>query len=50
MINIDGTHFYEKFKGKMLIATGVDVENKIYPLAYVIVDEEMIASWSWFLF
>ena len=43
-------HLYRKFKGKMLIATGIDAENEIFPLAYAIVDEKTTASWSWFLF
>ena len=43
-------HLYGKFKGKMLIATEIDVENGIFSLAYTIVDEETTASWSWFLF
>ena len=50
VISIDGTHLYGKFKGKMLIATGIDAENEIFPLAYAIVDEKTTASWSWFLF
>ena len=50
VISIDGTHLYEKFKGKMLIVTEIDVENEIFSLAYAIVDEETTASWSWFLF
>ena len=50
MISIDGVHLYKKFKGKMLIATGVDAENGIYLLVYAIVDEETTVSWSWFLF
>ena len=34
----------------MLIATGIDAENKIFLLAYAIMDEKTTASWSWFLF
>ena len=44
MISIDGMHLYRKFKDKMLITTGVDVENEIYPLAYAIVDEEITTN------
>ena len=44
MINIDGTHLYEKFKGKMLIVIGFDIENEIYLLTYAIMDEKMTAS------
>ena len=50
MISIDGIHLYEKFKDKMLITTGVDVENEIYLVTYAIVDEETTASWRWFHF
>ena len=50
MISIDGTYLYRKFKDKMIIATGVDAKNGIYPLAYAIVNEETTGSWSWFLF
>ena len=50
VISIDGTHLYGKFKGKILIATGIDAENGIFSLAYAIMDEETTASWSWFLF
>ena len=50
IISIDGTHLYEKFKDKMLITIEIDTENGIFFLAYEIVDEETIVSWSWFLF
>ena len=46
VISIDGTYLYEKFEGKMLIATGIDAENGIFSLAYAIVDEETTVSWS----
>ena len=49
MISIDGMHLYGKLKGKILITTGVDAENEIYPLAYAVVDEETTTSWI-FLF
>ena len=44
VISIDGTHLYGKFKGKMLIATGIDAENGIFSLAYAIVDEGTTVS------
>ena len=43
VISIDGTHLYEKFKGKMLIATGIDAENGIFFLAYAIMDERWLS-------
>ena len=49
VISIDGTHLYGKYEGKMLIATAVDGNNQLFPLAFAIVDKECTASWKWFL-
>nr|XP_043633609.1 uncharacterized protein LOC122604809 [Erigeron canadensis] len=49
VISIDGTHLYGKYKGKMMIAMGVDGNNQILPLAFAIVENESFASWNWFL-
>ncbi|KAL6577657.1 hypothetical protein OROMI_009985 [Orobanche minor] len=49
VISIDGTHLYGKYKGKMLIAMGVDGNNQILPLAFAIVENESYDSWDWFL-
>ncbi|XP_061362184.1 uncharacterized protein LOC133305938 [Gastrolobium bilobum] len=38
MIQIDGIHLYEKYKGKLLIATAQDGNNECLPLAFAIVD------------
>ncbi|XP_023771148.2 uncharacterized protein LOC111919790 [Lactuca sativa] len=46
---IDGTHLYDKYTGKMLIAMGVDGNNQILPLAFAIVENESYDSWNWFL-
>ncbi|GJR18357.1 mutator type transposase [Tanacetum coccineum] len=35
--------------GQILTAVGVDANNKIYPVAYAIVEAESKASWCWFL-
>ncbi|GKA31363.1 mutator type transposase [Tanacetum coccineum] len=35
--------------GQILTAVGVDANNEIYPVAYVIVEAESKASWCWFL-
>ncbi|KAL6552790.1 hypothetical protein OROHE_008154 [Orobanche hederae] len=50
VISIDGTHLYGKYKGKMLIAMGVDGNNQILPLAFAIVENESYDSWNWFLY
>ncbi len=49
VISIDGTHLYGKYKHKLLIATSVDSDNHIMPLAFALVYEESFDSWSWFL-
>ena len=35
--------------GKLLIATSIDVNGHVFPLAFAIVEEESHDSWSWFL-
>nr|XP_043609554.1 uncharacterized protein LOC122581395 [Erigeron canadensis] len=49
VISIDATHLYGKYKGKMMIAMGVDGNNQILPLAFAIVESESYNSWKWFL-
>ena len=49
MISIDATHLYGKYKGKLLIAMATDGNNKIYPLAFAVVESESTESWGWFL-
>jgi len=40
-IGVDGTHLNSVYKGVLLIAMGIDVENYYFPLAYAIVDVEI---------
>uniref|UniRef100_A0A2N9HZV4 MULE transposase domain-containing protein n=1 Tax=Fagus sylvatica TaxID=28930 RepID=A0A2N9HZV4_FAGSY len=49
VISIDGTHLYGKYQGKLLIATSQDADNKVYPLAFAIVENESESTWKWFL-
>ena len=49
VICVDGTHINGKYKGKILVAMGIDADNSIFPLAFAIIDEETLTSWSWFL-
>lgn len=46
---VDGTHLYGKYTGKILIVTAAIANDTILPLAFAIIDEERIKSWSWFL-
>ncbi|KAM3306539.1 hypothetical protein P3S67_013409 [Capsicum chacoense] len=47
-IVVDGTFLKSAYRGTMLCASVLDVEGKILPLAYSIVDSENDASWEWF--
>ncbi|XP_075645549.1 uncharacterized protein LOC142616617 [Castanea sativa] len=49
VISIDGTFLYGKYRGKLLIASTWDGDNRLFPLAFAIVDEESDDSWYWFL-
>ena len=46
IIQIDGTRIYGKYKGKLLIATSIDANGHIFPLAFAIVEEESQDIWS----
>jgi len=46
VMSIDATHLYGKYKGKILIALGVDGNGQIYPVAYALVQEETKAGWG----
>ena len=44
LIQIDDTHLYDKYQGKLLIATNVDSNLHLLPLAFVVVEEESADS------
>ena len=49
MISIDGTFPYGKYRGKLLITSTWDGDNRLFPLAFAIVEEETDDKWYWFL-
>ena len=49
VISIDGTFLYGKYKGTLLIASTWDGDNRVFPLAFAIVEKETDDSWYWFL-
>ncbi|KAL9674108.1 hypothetical protein QQ045_030378 [Rhodiola kirilowii] len=49
ILSIDATHLIGKWKGVLIIAVGLDVENQILPLAYALVESKNIESWKWFM-
>lgn len=49
VISVDATFLKNKYRGMMMIASTLDGDNKIFPLAFAIVDSENNASWLWFM-
>ncbi|CAL9029708.1 unnamed protein product [Prunus brigantina] len=49
LIGIDGCHLKGPYTGQVLTAVGVDGNNGLYPVAYVVVEVESKSSWIWFL-
>ena len=49
MLQIDGMHLYDKYRGTLLIATGQDGSNRIFSLAFAVVENENTQSWKRFL-
>ncbi|KAL5173018.1 hypothetical protein HKD37_16G045647 [Glycine soja] len=44
IIQVDGTHLYDKYCGTLLMATSQDGNGDVLPLAFAVVE-----AWSWFL-
>ena len=49
IISIDRTHLYGKYQGKLLVAMATDANNKVFPLAFTVMDCESGSNWMWFL-
>ena len=49
IISVDGTYLYGKYQGKLLVIMATDANNKVFSLAFAIVDCESGSSWRWFL-
>ncbi|XP_056851016.1 uncharacterized protein LOC130500259 [Raphanus sativus] len=49
VIVIDGTFLKNKYKGVLLVATALDGNSNLYPIAFGVVDSENDRSWEWFL-
>ncbi|XP_033134386.1 uncharacterized protein LOC103841109 [Brassica rapa] len=49
VIVVGGTFLKSKFKGVLLVATAIDENSNLYPIAFGIVDSENEQSWEWFM-
>nr|KAJ0197962.1 hypothetical protein LSAT_V11C700364480 [Lactuca sativa] len=48
-LGLDGTFMKGPYPGQVLTVVGLDSNNDIYPVAYVVVETESTSSWTWFL-
>ncbi|KAH9786938.1 SWIM-type domain-containing protein [Citrus sinensis] len=48
-IAVDGTHLKGLYHGSMFVATCLDGNNQLYPLAIGIMDSENNDAWEWFM-
>ncbi|WOL01225.1 hypothetical protein Cni_G09939 [Canna indica] len=46
---INATHLRGKYPGVLMIATSIDAENRLFPVAFAVIEIEKIKSWEWFL-
>lgn len=46
---LDGTFLKGKYRGTLLVATALDGNSNLYPVAFGVVDSENDRSWDWFL-
>ncbi|XP_024009774.1 uncharacterized protein LOC112085043 [Eutrema salsugineum] len=49
VIVVDGTFLKGKYKEVLLVATALDGNSNLYPIAFGVVDSENDLSWEWFL-
>ena len=49
VISIDATHLNGKYKGRLMIEMATNANNKIYPVAFTVVENESTETWGWFL-
>ncbi|GKE39454.1 FAR1-related sequence 10, partial [Tanacetum coccineum] len=49
LLGLDGAFMRGQYPGQMLKVVGVDANNRIYPVAYGIMESENQYSWTWFL-
>ncbi|GFP99760.1 hypothetical protein PHJA_002120100 [Phtheirospermum japonicum] len=49
LLGLDRTYLKSKYLGTLLLATGFDGDEGLFPLAFGVVDEENEDNWMWFL-
>ena len=49
LISLDGCFLNGEYRGQLLATVGVNVNDCIYPIAYVVVEIENTETWTWFI-
>jgi hypothetical protein len=49
VVLIDDTFLTRKYRGTLMMATAVDPEDQIVPMAFALAEGENNSSWSWFM-
>ena len=49
VLGLDGAHLKAKYAGVLLTATAVDANDRLFPVAYAVVDAENDINWAWFV-
>ena len=48
-LGVDGCHFKTQHGGVVLVATAIDGNGNIFPVAVGTAEQECVDSWTWFL-
>lgn len=48
LIVVDGTHLSEKYPSILFVAATQDVDHRLFPIAFIVVEKADLRTWLWF--